>query len=119
MTGLVLAALGCGVVSPVYATATKAELDAADKRGYKRGYDRGLKDGRAQGEKMGASNEKIRREQCEADKDKGAKKGAVIGGAGVGAVTAVAGGGLGTTLLAGTAGAVAGNAIGKKGKDCR
>ncbi len=51
---------------------------------------------------------------CFIERKKAQRKGTVIGGAGVGATTAIAGGSLGGSLLAGAAGALAGNQIAKE-----
>jgi outer membrane lipoprotein SlyB len=50
---------------------------------------------------------------CLIQKKKGARKGTIIGAAGGAATGVIAGGNLGETLLAGGAGAVAGNLLGK------
>jgi len=50
---------------------------------------------------------------CLIQKKKGAKKGTIIGAAGGAATGVIAGGNLGESLLAGGAGAVAGNLLGK------
>ena len=50
---------------------------------------------------------------CLLKRKEGAKKGTIIGAAGGAATGAIAGGNLGETLLAGGAGALAGNLIGK------
>lgn len=51
---------------------------------------------------------------CLIERKKAQKKGTVIGAAGVGATTAVAGGSLGGSLLGAGLGALAGNQIGKE-----